>query len=161
MATPTNLPASFVTGNVLTAAQMNNLRGAFRILQVVTATYATAVTSTSATYVDSGLTANITPQSTSSLILAFYSENVYSSAATTGCGIRLVRDVTVLETKIDYCYGTASGLLANHGMWYLDSPATTSALTYKTQFNRTTGAGTVFVQPNNNPSSLILMEISA
>jgi len=34
MATPTSLPASFTSGQVLTAAQMNNLRGGFRVLQV-------------------------------------------------------------------------------------------------------------------------------
>jgi hypothetical protein len=31
MATPTNLPASFVSGAILTAAQQNDLRGAFRV----------------------------------------------------------------------------------------------------------------------------------
>jgi hypothetical protein len=44
MATPTTLPASFVAGNILTAAQLNNLRGAFRVLQVVQATDATLTT---------------------------------------------------------------------------------------------------------------------
>ena len=34
MATPTSLPATFVAGNVLTAAEMNGLRGAFRIVAV-------------------------------------------------------------------------------------------------------------------------------
>ena len=38
MATPTTLPATFVAGNVLTAAQMNDLRGAFRVLQIVSTT---------------------------------------------------------------------------------------------------------------------------
>ena len=38
MATPTTLPAAFVSGAILTADQMNNLRGAFRVLQVVTST---------------------------------------------------------------------------------------------------------------------------
>ena len=33
MATPTNLPATQTSGNVLTAAWLNDLRGAFRILQ--------------------------------------------------------------------------------------------------------------------------------
>jgi hypothetical protein len=40
MAAVTPLPATFVSGDVLTAAQMNDLRGAFRVLQVVSATYA-------------------------------------------------------------------------------------------------------------------------
>ena len=161
MATPTNLPASQTTGNVLTAAYVNDLRGAFRILQVVSAENLTAATSTSATYVDSGLTATITPQATTSKILAIYSENIYTNAGTTGCGIRLVRGATTLDTVIDLSYGTSSGILASHAFTYLDSPSTTSATTYKTQFARTTGAGTVFVQPNNSRSSLILMEVSA
>jgi hypothetical protein len=38
MATPTTLPASFVAGSILTAAELNDLRGAFRVLQVVNAT---------------------------------------------------------------------------------------------------------------------------
>ena len=42
MATPTNLPASFVAGAILTAAQQNDLRGAFRVLQVVQGTTTTA-----------------------------------------------------------------------------------------------------------------------
>ena len=35
MATPTTLPATFVSGNVLEALQLNDLRGAFRVLQTV------------------------------------------------------------------------------------------------------------------------------
>ena len=49
MATPTTLPASFTAGQVLTAAQMNDLRGAFRVLQVVQATKANTFSTTSAT----------------------------------------------------------------------------------------------------------------
>jgi hypothetical protein len=47
MAAVTTLPAAFVAGNVLTAAQLNNLRGAFRVLQVVQSITTTAVTITS------------------------------------------------------------------------------------------------------------------
>jgi hypothetical protein len=58
MATPTNLPATQTTGNVLTAAYMNDLRGAFRVLQVVQGTPVTAeVSNSTSTYVD---TANST-----------------------------------------------------------------------------------------------------
>ncbi len=74
MATPTTLPAAFVSGAVLTADQMNNLRGAFRVLQVVSATTATAVTNNTNVQADTGLTATITPQSTSSKILVMVSQ---------------------------------------------------------------------------------------
>lgn len=163
MATPTNLPSSFTSGDVLTAANMNNLRGAFRILQVVQASYATQVSTTSGTYADTGLTASITPQATSSLIIAIYSHNIFTNAASTGGGIRLLRGSTTLKTDIDLCFGAGSGMLAQHSFIYLDSPASTSALTYKTQIARTTGAGTVFTQTNNasNTSNLLLFEVSA
>ena len=98
MATPTNLPASFSTGAVLTAAQMNDLRGAFRVLQVVTANYATQVTNNTSTYADTGLTASITPSATSSKVLVYVSQNnMYKSGNTqSGCNIRLLRGATNL-----------------------------------------------------------------
>jgi len=131
------------------------------VLQVVSADTATLGSSTSATYADTGLTATITPKATTSKILAIYSQNIFTNAGTTGCGIRLVRGATTLDTVVDLSYGTASGILAHHTFTYLDSPSTTSATTYKTQFARTAGASTAFVQPNNSRSSLILQEIAA
>jgi len=91
MATPTNLPAAQTTGNVLTAAWVNDLRGAFRILQVVQGATTTLASSTSSTFVDTNLSATITPQSTSSLILVVYSQDTFSSAASTGMNWRLVK----------------------------------------------------------------------
>jgi hypothetical protein len=74
MATPTNLPAAVATGDVGTAAQFNNMRGAFRILQVVQGTTSTAATNATSTYADTGLTATITPQSSSSKILVLVNQ---------------------------------------------------------------------------------------
>jgi hypothetical protein len=161
MATPTNLPASFTDGNALPASQLNALRGAFRILQVVSSSNAVVSLSTSATYADTGLTASITPQSTSSLILVVWSQDMFNSGSGTGVGVRLVRGSTVLDTIIDMTYGSASNNLQHGTATYLDTPSTVSALTYKTQYARTAGAGTAIVQPNNNRSSILLFEVSA
>ena len=167
MATPTNLPAAQTTGNVLTAAYVNDLRGAFRILQVISGLTQAQNSSASATYIDSGLTATITPQSTSNKILVVYSQNIYSANAATGGGLRLVRDLpsanTVLRTDIDLTYGAGSGMLVTQTFIYVDSPSSTSAITYKTQFNRSLGSGTMFVQANsaNATSNILLFEVSA
>jgi len=85
MATPTNLPAAQTTGNVLTAAYMNDLRGAFRILQVVTTSDTTSRTTTGDYPQLSTLNVSITPQSSSSLILvsATISGNIDSTGANT------------------------------------------------------------------------------
>ena len=108
MAAVTTLPATFVAGDVLTAAQMNNLRGAFRVLQVVNASTTTLVSNSTNAYVDTGLTATITPSSTSSQILVFVSQNgVYKTNGNAGnrVDINLVRGATQISILCaDVCY---------------------------------------------------------
>jgi hypothetical protein len=130
-------------------------------LQVVSSGNAIVASSTSATYADTGLFASITPQSTSSLILVVWSQDMFNSGSGTGVGVRLVRGSTVLDTIIDMTYGSASSNVQQGTATYLDTPSSVSALTYKTQYARTAGGGTAFVQPNNNRSSILLFEVSA
>lgn len=161
MATPTNLPSTFTVGQVLTAANMNNIRGAFRILQVVYATTTTAVGSSSPSWIDTGLSASITPQSTTSKILMYASHSVYSQGLAGG-GILMMRNFTTLQQFSDVNYYSGGGNLVTH--WanvYVDSPGTTSAITYKTAQNRLTGSGIFYTQVNSNPAALVLMEVSA
>lgn len=160
MATPTSLPASFSTGAVLTAAEMNNLRGAFRILQVIHFSISTGESSTSATYADSVLTTSITPSSTSNKILVYVNQSGYTSTAGTSLGVRLNRGATVLQTQADVIYGSNSANGGTVTFMYLDNPATTSSVTYKTQFARLVGGGTVYLQVNTNPANMVLMEVS-
>ena len=161
MATPTNLPASFSTAQVLTAAQMNDLRGAFRVLQVVAGTTTTVTTTTSATYVDTTLTATITPQSSTSKILVLVTQVIYCDAVATDTALQLLRGATSLAVTNGMGYGTASSNVTQWALNHLDSPATTSATTYKTQFKRNAGSATLYTQINNNPANIILLEISA
>jgi hypothetical protein len=166
MATPTNLPASFNVGAVLTAAQMNDLRGAFRVLQVVNATTATSTTSATATFIDSTLTATITPTSASSKILVLITQAVGKSAASAfaSIGLKLVRGATDIFTlTTQECYsGTGMEFYTSTSANYLDSPATTSATTYKTQMNSPNGQPTAYTQPFTlSKSTITLMEISA
>ena len=165
MATPTNLPADFSPGQVLTAAQMDDLRGAFRILQVVSATTSTNATSTSSSLATTGLSATITPQSTTSKILAFASMTGGKTAAvTTGIEFAFLRGATNILTFAKFAGYTTSSTDTNFGITGIvfDSPATTSATTYAVHFARSVGTGTVEVQQGNNTTStLILCEVSA
>jgi hypothetical protein len=168
MATPTTLPAAFTAGQVLTAAEQNALRGAFRILQVVSANTSTAVTSSSNVYVDTGLTATITPQSATSKILVILSQGGLektSASANSRMDIRLFRGATnILQVASNILFtGTNLQLVGpSVSATYLDSPATTSATTYKTQFMNSDNSASVIVQSQNiNASTITLMEISA
>ena len=160
MATPTNLPAAAVAGDILTASYVNNLRGAFRVLQVVSGTTTTQVQTTSATYATTNLTASITPQSSTSKILVMTSQPFLSSTNPTQIGLRLLRGATNVWTSERAMYflgdnGSTTSIL------YFDSPATTSATTYTVQFARVSGTGTAYAQLGFEQSNMILMEISA
>jgi hypothetical protein len=164
MATPTNLPAAFTVGQVATAAQMNDLRGAFRVLQVITDFTTTQVNITSATPVDTNLTATITPQSTSSKILVYVSQGFGTQTADT-VSLRIMRGATTVDTFGHVNYSAANFIL-NYGSFIsFDSPATTSATIYKTMVFRTSGSGTNYVNFNDGNgiqrSTIVLMEISA
>lgn len=165
MATPTNLPASFVTGAVLTAAQQNDLRGAFRVLQVVYAGTTTNVSNSTNVFVDTTLTATITPQFSSSKILVMVAQQCFKNNANAENRIELrtFRGATQIATTggLFLYTGTADFGQNTYSLCVLDTPATTSATTYKTQFQNPNNTAEVQVQVNSALSTIILMEISA
>jgi hypothetical protein len=169
MATPTTLPAAFVSGAILTADQQNNLRGAFRILQVVSSASVPAnVSSSDITQVTTNLTATITPQSATSKILVFTSQTFDKTAANAGNGVRtqLMRVIGASTTQLTNIAltlgftGTAMYLSTQASSSYLDSPATTSAVTYYTSFSNITVAAEVIANVGAN-CSITLLEVSA
>ena len=166
MATPTNLPATFTAGQVLTSAQTNDLRGAFRILQVVTGTHSTFSTCNTTTYTDLGLTATITPQSTSSkiLVVAFVNGCVRGAeAATNALNLRILRGATQIQEVVGW--GFTNTTLLQQGsctIQVLDSPSTTSATVYKLQGKQqNVTQSTVGAQYQGAMSTIMLYEVSA
>jgi hypothetical protein len=164
MATPTNLPAAFTSGAILTAAQMNDMRGAFRILQVVAGTTNTLVGNSTTTYVDTTLSATITPQSTSNKILVIANHpNCYRSGTSVAnaLNLRLMRGATQIEQQTFLGENASQTLVFSTSIVWLDSPNTTSATTYKTMMANNTASSIVYTQTNSNNSSIILLEVSA
>lgn len=188
MATPTTLPATFVAGNVLTAAQMNNLRGAFRILQVVSAAKIDTFSTSSTSLVDvTGLSVTLTPSSTSSQVLVIAQLNGgMNNISNAGVAFRLVGGNSAnyvpaaagsrTRSQFQLRYRTTNW---EEGFWsqksgsimYLDSPATTSATTYKIQMSVTTGTVVGYVNRQGDDadvsevfrqaSSITAFEVSA
>jgi len=139
-----------------------------RVLQVVTATYSTQVSNTTNSMIDTGLTATITPSSTTSKILISVSQNGCSKPAfDTSINLKLFRGSTEILLFGRFVSGNGGASQANItsvSASYLDSPTSTSALTYKTQFNNDTPAGTCYVQFGTTTfpaSTIMLMEIAA
>lgn len=140
------------------------------VLQVVQGTTSTGASTSSGTFIDTNLTATITPTSASSKILILVSQtDCYRGnsnfAINTAIGLKLVRngsDVIKFAESAMYMFSTSVSNNINIDFSYLDSPATTSALTYKTQFNQAGNTGSVSVQTNGGTTStIVLMEIAA
>jgi len=152
-----SLPAANLTGSL--PAGMGG-----KVLQVVNATYGTSTTSTSSTYADTGLTATITPSSASSKILVtVHQTGLIKTTNYTGVNLKLFRDATELlqfEDSAGQQYTTAWNFVGGSGTTYLDSPATTSAVTYKTQFASNGNNATAYVNGFSATSTITLMEIA-
>jgi hypothetical protein len=135
-----------------------------KIVQIITGSTSTQTGSSSATYADTTLTATITPTLASSQILVFVTQaGCQKFSSNTSMGLRLVRGATTILQMANAAGGTGSTVEINWGTiaaTYLDSPATTSATTYKTQFNSTAGSSQTTVQHNTPTSTIVLMEVS-
>lgn len=136
------------------------------ILQVVNGTTSTAVSTSGTTYIDTGLTATITPSSASNKILVLVSQNGINKDninQNAGLNLKLFRGAT--EIGFGYVFGFTGSAIRNYpgtgSFCVLDSPATTSPVTYKTQFMNDSGAGTVEVQRVNSTSQITLLEVAA
>jgi hypothetical protein len=141
------------------------------ILQVVQVSLggSTVWSSTSATPSDIGLSASITPTSATSkiLIIVQLSQVNTNGGNGTGIGFKIVKngtDIIQFESAAAYSTGTgeSDSYVGGAGTSYLDSPASTSALTYKVQGWRTNGSYTCRLHPAGpGNSGITLMEIAA
>jgi hypothetical protein len=174
-ASAANTPARLgvgTTGQVLTVSggvpSWATAGGGGKILQAqfFTLNGPSAVISTSATYASTTVTQNITPSSTSSKIIILASLCLANNPGTTGnsgVGLRLKRNSTVINLMgVHNLSDQLSGVKYGQGSFtYLDSPATTSAVTYTIEFARTT-AGTVYINGDggtNDSSNILLLEV--
>jgi hypothetical protein len=128
------------TGTIALQNQLSGLTSASMptgsVLQVVNTSTTAEQSTTSESWVDTNLSLSITPSATTSKIHIQYSfQSVYLTVASTGCSFRILRDTTSLFTpNREYAIYNSAGV----GYWHygdiaLDSPSTTSSVTYKIQ----------------------------
>ena len=149
-----------------TAPEWQDAAGGGKILQVVAATDTSLVTNSTGTYADTGLTATITPSAATSKIIVLVSPGqlyMFNKINTTYADFRILRDATEIaktNSQIGFLSPVTGGAysLTVNGCSLLDTPNTTSATTYKMQFNNAGGSGTV---DSYSFKSIILMEVGA
>lgn len=168
-----SIVATQLTGTIASARMP--IGSVLQVVQTILST-ASTVSITAPTYADLGLSATITPSSASNKILVF--GNVELGWVTAAAGwIQIVRNSTAVGTGSGGSYAnfhsgiSISGVTPANNFWslpfnYLDSPATTSAITYKIQGSLDASATLAINRRQldtafGGSSVITLMEISA
>jgi hypothetical protein len=133
-----------------------------KVLQVVQGTHATQATFSTTSYQASATDVTITPSSSSSKILVFYTSDFYIANADSSWDHTLYRDSTNLgpthgfgSTRADVP-DTAFQIAAH----FLDTPNTTNATKYEFYVKRIEGSGNLYLNGNHSKSVITAMEIA-
>ena len=142
----TALPAAISTG---------------KVLQVVSTSSTTETSTTSTSWVDTAMTANITPSSSSNKIYIIGSTNGQSVGSNEKNNLSIFRGSTNLGDS-NQGFGRSlndNELMEKACITYLDSPSTTSQVTYTLKL-RSGNGGTVQTNTNGSRGTITLMEIA-
>jgi hypothetical protein len=140
------------------------------VIQVVHSTYSTVVTGTAGAEVFTGVSASITPTSASSKILIIFNGPFETSGTKSNFAVdvKLRRGTstssTLLSTQRNGHYHGATinaQMSSTHGFNYLDSPATTSSVTYGLFVDNIDGSPVWTFNGNSGKSEFTFMEIAA
>jgi hypothetical protein len=143
--------------------------GGGKVLQVVQSTYSTQTLLFSTTYTDNGMTVSITPSASTSKVLILFSVAFYianGARADNAGSLKLVRNSTdILDLNnvagVNFSSVNGGGIQYPVSYDYLDSPATTSAITYKLQQKVQDIAGFVGTAIGSNTCTFTAIEIGA
>ena len=130
-----------------------------KVLQVIEASDGTARTTTSTSYVTSSntLSVTITPSSASNKVLIF-ANITYSYNGTGRVDYTVFRGATNLAPVNSFTANHSGGIEMPVSFMYLDSPSSTSALTYQVYFKVSSATG--YMNATNNLSTIHCLEIA-
>ncbi len=145
--TSTSIDATKLSGALpaIDGSALTNLPGGGKVLQVVTGVSNSTTTNSTTTYTQAtGMSLSITPTSTSSKILVLMSFNTHENTGDVLTVASIFRGSTNLAAEpfdgMSICYHAATDSISQIGLSHLDSPSTTSTITYNLMFKQHTWA---------------------
>ena len=133
------------------------------VLQVVTASTGTNTNTNSTTFVATSITADITPSASSSKIFVIVNSDLDTQQTAKQAYATIYRDSTNLASGTDNLannYGADSRVITPVSMSVLDSPSSTSQLTYKAYTKSANSDTTIKFNNQDVLGTIVLMEIA-
>ena len=165
MATVIRGSDNFDTSDNATQTELDALSTG-KVLQVVNDSTSTETSTTSTSLVDTTLSATITPSNTNNKILIFASLNAFKSSGNLDTGVQfaLARNGSSIIGTYFVAYGLwnyiDSRARGGYSVNYLDSPNSTSALTYKIKVATMISGIGAGLNHDASTSTITLMEIA-
>ena len=159
------LAASAVTNAKIAsdAAIATTKLGTGAVLQVKHYSDNSSTATTSGAYQSTGVSIDITPSSTSNKILIIASGPVYAASTSGEPHLTIFRDSTDLATNatagFSDSFNNAGAIIENTTIHFLDSPSTTSQITYEVKLRRDTVGSTQY-GVNSVMRTMTCMEIA-
>lgn len=151
-----------------TATLLTSATSTGKILQVVNAANTNQISTTSTSFVTTGVSVNITPASSSSKFLLAFSNATYNDTNNAHTYITFYRDSTNLGSSSNGLQLVSAGSSSSDARWnalslsYLDAPSTASQITYAIYWKIGSQGGTSYLcYANEMPLSFTVMEIGA
>jgi hypothetical protein len=147
---------TFPSGSGTQAAQS-------KVLQVINSTSGSSFSTSSGSFVTTGISASITPLFSTSKILVMFSAFNMVQTGNMAPVLTVYRDATALDSVgFSQSYSSIGVTSTGTGAGvYLDSPATTSSTAYTLYFRNQNNNGSVTLNSSNGLVSIVLMEIAA
>ena len=132
------------------------------IIQIVQDTYNTESSTANSSDTETGLSVNITPTSSSNKVLVLFNLPLQKGASNLRIATALHRGGSNIYTaNLESCFNNQTNQATEtvSGM-FLDSPATTSAVTYDVRVRVSSGSGTFYWAVSSCVCTITAMEVS-
>ena len=142
-------------------ATLSTGAAAGQVIQVLSATDSTQRTTTSATFVTASntLSVTITPSAAANKVIIITTFTAYADAGEQAT-YTIFRGATGLGNgNSGMAFHASGGNYEGSSMSFLDSPNTTSAITYQVYFRRPSASQSAYLNANNAQGSIICMEV--
>lgn len=146
----------------LDRARLAVLEQTGRVVQMVSFSTTTAVSTSSSSYIDTGLSVSITPKYASSKLVILITQGISQDTNGGAANVAIFRNTTSIGIMCAvFGFNMPAYYRGMQAATIVETAGSTSARTYKTQISKGTGAGNVYAQYDGTTATITVLEVTA